>query len=120
MNRKAILTAVLLTFALTLWGQGGLRAVVLDSSNTPPPEQENVIAQIIVCLPIAEKNDTLILLQCDGIRITMPVDKLDGHELTIVLHPNDDDGPITSKKTVDWYIRAKADYDEIGDSDSKQ
>lgn len=114
MKRKGILTAVLLTFALTLWGQGGLRIVDPDSTITP----ERVIAQITLCIPIVDANDTTITLICSGIEVEIPVEQFIG-ELTIVIHPNDKDGPITSKKTVNWYLPPKSEYNKYTLLDGK-
>ena len=104
MKRKGILTAVLLIFALTLWGQGGLRIVDIDES---PPEK--TVAQITLCIPIVIANDTIITLICSGIKMEIPVEDLTG-EITIIIHPNDENGPVTSKNTVNWYLPFKSDY----------
>jgi len=93
-------------FTLTMWGQTELRVVNID---TKP-----VVAQMTICLPLVEANDTIVTLYCDGIIIRMPMERING-ELTIVIHPNDEDGPLTFKKTVHWYLAPKSYYrDSLG------
>lgn len=98
---KNLLTIVLLAFSLTMWGQSGLRLV--------DPDTAPVIAQMTFCLPLVEANDTIFTLECDGIIIEMPMEKFGG-ELTIIIHPNEEDGPLEFKKTVHWYLAPKSYY----------
>ena len=97
---------VLLMFTLTMWGQTELRVVNID---TKP-----VVAQMTICLPLVEANDNLVTLKCDGVEIILPKERINGN-LTIVIHPSDDGGPLTFKKTVHWYLAPKSYYrDSLG------
>jgi len=98
---KKILTIVLLALSFTMWGQTNLRIV--------DPDTEPIIAQMRFCLPIVEVNDTLVTLICSGVRIEMPVERING-ELTIIIHPNDEDRPLQFKETIHWYLAPKSYY----------
>jgi len=98
---KKILTIALLVFSFTMWGQTGLRIV--------EPDTEPIIAQMRFCLPIVEANDTIVSLICSGVRIEMPMEKING-ETTIIIHPNDEDGPLQFKETIHWYLAPKSYY----------
>jgi len=103
---KNLLTIVLLAFSLTMFGQSNLRVV--------DPDAEPVIAQMMFCLPIVEANDSLVTLICSGIRVEMPMEKING-KLTIVIHPNKEDGPLEFDETVNWYLAPKSYYrDSLG------
>lgn len=98
---KKILTIALLALSFQMWGQSNLRIV--------DPDAEPIIAQMKFCLPLVEANDTLVTLECAGVRITMPMNKING-ELTIIIHPSDEDGPLEFKETIDWYLAPKSYY----------
>jgi len=98
---KKILTIALLALSFTAWSQNGLKLV--------DPDAEPVIAQMMFCLPIVEANDTLVTLICAGVRIEMPKEKING-ELTIVIHPNEEDGPLEFDETIHWYLAPKSYY----------
>ena len=98
---KNLLIIVLLTLSFTIFGQSGLRLV--------DPDAEPVIAQMTFCLPLVEANDTIFTLECDGIIIEMPMEKFGG-ELTIIIHPSEEDGAVKYKKTVNWYLAPKSYY----------
>lgn len=97
---KNLMTIVLLAFSLTMFGQSNLKLV--------DPNSEPIIAQMTFCLPIVEANDSLVTLICSGIRIEMPMEKING-ELTIVIHPPDD-APVNFKETINWYLAPKSYY----------
>ena len=103
--KKLLTIALLLTASLTMWGQTDLKIV--------EPGTEPIIAEMTFCLPIVEANDTLVVLICGGVRIEMPMEKING-ELTIIIHPSDD-GPVNFKETVNWYLAPKSYYrDSLG------
>jgi len=98
---KKILTIALLALSFQMWSQSNLRIV--------DPDTKPVIAQMTFCLPIVEANDTLVTLICSGVRIEMPMEKING-ELTIIIHPSEEDGPLQFKETVNWYLAPKSYY----------
>jgi len=98
---KKLLTIVLLAYSLTMWGQTELRVVNLDA--------KPVVAQKTFCLPLVEANDTIVTLYCGGVKIELPMEKING-ETTIIIHPNDEDGPLQFKETVHWYLAPKSYY----------
>jgi len=98
---KKIFTIALLALSFTMWSQSNLRIV--------DPDTKPVIAQMTFCLPIVEANDSLVTLLCDSIRVEMPLGRING-ELTIIIHPNDEDGPLQYKETVNWYLAPKSYY----------
>lgn len=98
---KKILTIALLALSFTMWSQSNLRIV--------EPDTEPIIAQMKFCLPIVEANDTLVTLICAGVRIEMPMEKING-ELTIIIHPSKEDEPLLFKETLDWYLAPKSYY----------
>ena len=103
---KKILTIALLALSFTMWGQTALRIV--------EPDAEPIIAQMNFCLPLVEVNDSLITLICAGIQMEMPTEKING-ELTIIIHPSDEDAPLQFKETVHWYLAPKSYYrDSLG------
>lgn len=103
---RKIFTILLLTFSLSLWGQTDLSLV---DDNTG-----EVILQMNFCLPIVEANDSMVMLTCSGINIIMPIEKING-ELTIIIHPNNEDGPLEYKEEVNWYLAPKSYYkDSLG------
>lgn len=108
---KNLFTFTLLALSLTMWGQSGLRILEPDTGQVI---NERVVAQMTFCLPLVEANDTIVTLYCDGIIIGMPMERING-ELTIIIHPNDEDGPLQFKKTVHWYLAPKQYYrDSLG------
>ena len=90
---KKIFTIALLALSLTMWGQTGLRIV------DPDAEPERIIAQLKFCLPLVEANDCLVTLECAGVRIELPMEKING-ELTIIIKPSEEDGPLQFKETI--------------------
>lgn len=102
---KKILTIALLALSFTMWGQSNLRIV-------DPNEEvvaEKIIAQMTFCLPLVEPHDTVVTLMCSGVRIEIPKKWING-ELTIVIHPSEEDGPLLFKETVNWYLAPKSYY----------
>ena len=98
---KKIFTIALLALSFTMWGQTGLRIV--------EPDAAPIIAQMKFCLPLVEANDSLVTLTCSGVVIEMPMEKING-ELTIIIHPSDEDAPLQFKETIHWYLAPKSYY----------
>lgn len=107
---KKLMIIALLALSFQMFGQSGLRIVEPDTGQV----KERVVAQMSFCLPLVEANDTLVTLFCDGIMIGLPMERING-ETTIIIHPNDEDGPLTFKKVVHWYMAPKSYYrDSLG------
>jgi len=100
---KKIFILTLLALSFSVWGQSGLRLI------DPDAKPERVIAQMMFCLPLVEANDSLVTLTCAGVRIEMPMEKING-ELTIVIKPSAEDGPLEFKETIEWYLAPKSYY----------
>jgi len=57
----------------------------------------------VFCMPLVEITDSLIFLECGDIKMEIKREYFHG-QMTIVIIPNEENGPITEKRTINWYM----------------
>lgn len=57
----------------------------------------------VFCMPLVERTDSLVILKCGDIKMEIKKEEFYG-QMTIIIIPNEENGPITEKRTINWYM----------------
>jgi len=88
----ALIIVILLTFT-TSFGQLQLNEATSDS----------ITQSFVFCMPLAEYTDSIIYLKCGDIKMEIKASEFHG-QMIINIIPNEEKGPITEKRSINWYI----------------
>ena len=96
MKRIYIVLAILFSISTLSSGQ-----LVLDEATT-----NDTAMSFVFCMPLAEYTDSIVYLKCGDIKMEIKTEEFHG-QMTIVIIPNEENGPITEKRTYNRYMLPK-------------
>jgi len=90
--RKFYVLLAILAFSTTTFGQINIGTV-----------SDSTVATFVFCMPLVERTDSLVILKCGDIKMEIKKEEFHG-QITIIIIPNEENGPITEKQTINWYM----------------